>query len=66
MDYDDWLRDKVVYGTPDNVVERLQKLIDQLGLTQILYEINFGRQMPYKQQLNNLQMIHKYVIPKLT
>jgi alkanesulfonate monooxygenase SsuD/methylene tetrahydromethanopterin reductase-like flavin-dependent oxidoreductase (luciferase family) len=64
MNYEDWLRDKVVYGTPDSVVERLHQLIDQLSLTQILYEINFGRQMPYHLQLNNLQMIHEHVIPK--
>ena len=37
MDYDDWLRDKVAFGTPDAVVERLQKLQDHLGLTQLLY-----------------------------
>lgn len=63
MTYDDWLRDKVVYGTSDAVVERLQQLRDQLGLTQLLYEINFGRQIPYNLQLNNLQMLHKHVIP---
>ena len=28
MSYDDWLRDKVVYGTPDTVVPRLQQLRD--------------------------------------
>ncbi|ETX07055.1 LLM class flavin-dependent oxidoreductase [Candidatus Entotheonella palauensis] len=65
MTYNDWLRDKVVYGTPDAVVERLQQLRDELSLTQILYEINFGRQIPYDLQLNNLQMIHDYVMPPL-
>jgi hypothetical protein len=66
MTYDDWLRDKVVYGTPDVVIDRLRQLRDQLGLSQILYEINFGRQMPYHLQLNNLQMIHAYVMPHIT
>lgn len=63
MTYDDWLRDKVVYGTPDIVVERLQELQGQLGLTQLLYEINYGRQLPYKLQLSNLRMIHESVVP---
>jgi alkanesulfonate monooxygenase SsuD/methylene tetrahydromethanopterin reductase-like flavin-dependent oxidoreductase (luciferase family) len=65
MSYEDWLRDKVVYGTPDVVVERLRQLTDQLNLTQILYEVNFGRQMPYDLQLKNLRFIQKHVIPQL-
>lgn len=65
MSYEDWLRDKVAFGTPDMVVDRLQKLIDELHLTQILYEINLGRQMPYALQTQNLRMIHQQVIPRL-
>jgi alkanesulfonate monooxygenase SsuD/methylene tetrahydromethanopterin reductase-like flavin-dependent oxidoreductase (luciferase family) len=64
MTYEDWLRDKVVYGTPEVVVERLQQLRDELGLTQMLYEINLGRQMPYELQLQNLRMINEHVIPQ--
>jgi hypothetical protein len=54
----------VVYGTPEVVVERLQKLQAELGLTQMLYEINLGRQMPYELQLQNLRMINEHVIPQ--
>jgi alkanesulfonate monooxygenase SsuD/methylene tetrahydromethanopterin reductase-like flavin-dependent oxidoreductase (luciferase family) len=64
MSYDDWLRDKVVYGTPDMVVPRLQQLCDELGLTQLLYEINYGRQLPYELQLRNLRLINEQVIPQ--
>jgi alkanesulfonate monooxygenase SsuD/methylene tetrahydromethanopterin reductase-like flavin-dependent oxidoreductase (luciferase family) len=66
MSYEDWLRDKVVYGTPDAVVERLQQLRDTLGLTQLLYEVNFGRQLPYELQLKNLCFITEQVMPQLT
>jgi alkanesulfonate monooxygenase SsuD/methylene tetrahydromethanopterin reductase-like flavin-dependent oxidoreductase (luciferase family) len=64
MTYDDWLRDKVVYGTPDVVVERLQQLTKELELTQILYEVNYGRQLPYELQLKNLRLINERVIPE--
>jgi alkanesulfonate monooxygenase SsuD/methylene tetrahydromethanopterin reductase-like flavin-dependent oxidoreductase (luciferase family) len=64
MNYEDWLRDKVVFGTPEMVVERLHKLRDELGLTQMLYEINLGRQLPYELQLQNLRMINQHVIPQ--
>ena len=66
MTYDDWLRDKVVFGTPGAVVERLQQLAEELQLDQIMYEINFGRQLSYELQLNNLSMISEKVIPHLT
>jgi alkanesulfonate monooxygenase SsuD/methylene tetrahydromethanopterin reductase-like flavin-dependent oxidoreductase (luciferase family) len=66
MSYEDWLRDKVVYGTPEAVVDRLQQLREELDLTQILYEVNYGRQMPYALQLENLRLINERVIPKLT
>jgi alkanesulfonate monooxygenase SsuD/methylene tetrahydromethanopterin reductase-like flavin-dependent oxidoreductase (luciferase family) len=65
MSYEDWLRDKVVYGTPDAVVDRLQQLCDDLDLTQILYEVNYGRHVPYELQLKNLRLIHERVIPEL-
>jgi alkanesulfonate monooxygenase SsuD/methylene tetrahydromethanopterin reductase-like flavin-dependent oxidoreductase (luciferase family) len=65
MGYDDWLRDKVVYGVPEAVVDRLQQLREELDLTQILYEVNYGRQIPYALQLENLRLINERVIPKL-
>jgi len=65
MTYDDWLRDKVVFGTPDTVVPRLQQLREELGLTQMLYEINLGRQLPYALQVKNLRMINEHVLPHL-
>jgi alkanesulfonate monooxygenase SsuD/methylene tetrahydromethanopterin reductase-like flavin-dependent oxidoreductase (luciferase family) len=64
MTYDDWLRDKVVYGTPEVVLDRLQQLTEELDLTQILYEVNYGRQLPYELQLKNLQLINERVIPE--
>ena len=64
MSYEDWLRDKVVYGTPEAVVDRLQQLREELDLTQLLYEVNFGRQIPYELQLKNLRLINECVIPQ--
>jgi len=64
MNYEDWLRDKVVYGTPDMVVARLQQLRDELNLTQLIYEINYGRQLSYELQLQNLRMINQHVVPQ--
>ena len=65
MTYDDWLRDKVVYGTPEAIVDRLGQLIEDLQLDQIIYEINFGRRIPYELQMTNLRLMNDRVIPHL-
>ena len=65
MTYDDWLRDKVVYGTPEAIVEKLGQLTEDLGLDQIIYEINFGRRIPHELQMNNLRLMNEKVIPQL-
>lgn len=64
MGYDDWLRDKVAYGTPDTVAQRLQELQQELGLTQLIYEIDLGNQMPYELQLNSLKLFNEEVVPR--
>ena len=64
MSYDDWLRDKVVYGTPEAVVERLRQLQEELGLTQIIYGVNFGNLIPHELQVNCLRLITEKVIPE--
>ena len=64
MTYDDWLRDKVVYGTPEAVVDRLRQLTEELQLNQIVYEINFGRRIPYHLQIDNLRLLTERVLPE--
>ena len=66
MEYDDWLRDKVAYGTPDAVAERIRQLRDSLGLTQFIYEIDLGNQLPYELQLNSLRLFNEEVAPQLS
>ena len=65
MSYDDWLRDKVVYGTLEAVTERLQRLKKVLGLDHLVFEINYGNQLSHDQQLNSLRMFNKEVLPQL-
>ena len=65
MTYDDWLRDKVVYGVPGAVVDRLRQLIEELQLNRIIYDINFGRRIPYHLQINNLRLLTERVLPEL-
>ena len=54
-----------MYGTPEAIVDRLGQLIEDLQLDQIIYEINFGRRIPYELQMNNLRLMNDRVIPHL-
>lgn len=65
MSYDDWLRDKVVYGTPEAVTDRLRQLQEELGLTSIIYEVNYGNQIPYPLQERCLRLFMDQVVPQL-
>ena len=63
MAYDDWLRDKVAYGMPEAVTDRLGQLREGLGLDQIMFEVNYGNQIPQERQLNSLRLFMDQVIP---
>ena len=65
MDCDDWLRDKVVYGAPEAAVERFRELQEDLGLTEIIYEVNFGCQIPHERQVNTIRLLTEKVAPRL-
>ncbi|MDP7588337.1 MAG: LLM class flavin-dependent oxidoreductase [SAR202 cluster bacterium] len=65
MSYDDWFRDKVAYGTPESVVDKLQGLSEELGLDQIMFEVNFGNLLPLENQLKSLRLMMEKVAPNL-
>ena len=65
MSYDDWFRDKVAYGTPEAVTDKLQSLTEELGLDQIVFEVNFGNLIPLENQLNSMRLMMEQVVPNL-
>ena len=65
MSYDVWLRDKVVYGTPEAVSDRLHQLREELTLDQVMFEVNYGSQIPPERQHNCLRLMMEKVVPKL-
>ncbi|MDA0263522.1 MAG: LLM class flavin-dependent oxidoreductase [Chloroflexi bacterium] len=65
MSYEDWFRDKVAYGTPSAVTDKLQGLAGELGLDQIMFEVNFGNKIVLESQLNSLRLMMQEVAPNL-
>ena len=61
--YDDVLRDKVIVGEPDTVIERLRELEDELGIDGILFELNFGAAIPAETMMRSLKLICHEVMP---
>jgi len=62
--YDEALRDKVVVGTPDMVIDRLYGLRDELGLDGILAEMNCGSLVPHERVMNSLRLLCDKVMPR--
>jgi alkanesulfonate monooxygenase SsuD/methylene tetrahydromethanopterin reductase-like flavin-dependent oxidoreductase (luciferase family) len=63
--YDDLLRDRLAYGTPDMVVERLRQLQETLGLSGVIMESNVGGHIPLDRVLNSIRLYAQEVAPKL-
>ena len=63
--YDDLLRDRLAYGTPDMVVERLTRWRNQLGLSGVIMEPNVGGKMPIENVLRSIRLYANEVAPRL-
>ena len=64
-DYDEMLRNRLAYGTPEAVAGRLGELRDTLGLTGFLIEPNVGGGIPRERVFNSVQLFASEVAPRL-
>jgi alkanesulfonate monooxygenase SsuD/methylene tetrahydromethanopterin reductase-like flavin-dependent oxidoreductase (luciferase family) len=64
-DYDDLLRTRLAYGTPDAVAHRLAELRDELELTGFLLETNVGGGISRDRVLNSVRLFADEVAPAL-
>jgi alkanesulfonate monooxygenase SsuD/methylene tetrahydromethanopterin reductase-like flavin-dependent oxidoreductase (luciferase family) len=65
VSYEEILRDRVAYGTPDMVVQRLSELRDELGLAGVIAEPNVGGRVPLEQVLTSIRLYAREVAPRL-
>jgi alkanesulfonate monooxygenase SsuD/methylene tetrahydromethanopterin reductase-like flavin-dependent oxidoreductase (luciferase family) len=63
ISYQDALRDKVIVGTPESVMRRLEDLTRMLGLDGVLAELNCGGLIPHEKVMRSLQLIGEQVAP---
>jgi alkanesulfonate monooxygenase SsuD/methylene tetrahydromethanopterin reductase-like flavin-dependent oxidoreductase (luciferase family) len=62
--YDDILKRRVMYGTPEAVVDRLQEYQAELGISSVVLETNYGGQIPYDRVINSIRLLTEKVVPK--
>lgn len=64
--YEEVLQEKVAFGTPDVVVERLQQLKEELGLSMVIAEVSTGLRLPPDRVLNSIRLLGEQVVPNLS
>lgn len=55
---------RVAYGTPAAVVERLQAYQEALGITGVSLDANPGGQIPYERVVNSIRLLTEQVMPR--
>ena len=66
MTYDQLLQSgDAINGTPEAVVDRLQEIKEEFGLTRIEAEIDLGGRIPHERILNSIRLFGEKVMPKL-
>jgi alkanesulfonate monooxygenase SsuD/methylene tetrahydromethanopterin reductase-like flavin-dependent oxidoreductase (luciferase family) len=65
VSYNDLLQDRLAYGTPDVVAERLGQLREALGLTGVVIEPNVGGSIPRERVFESVCLFAQEVVPRL-
>jgi alkanesulfonate monooxygenase SsuD/methylene tetrahydromethanopterin reductase-like flavin-dependent oxidoreductase (luciferase family) len=65
LTYDDVVRERVVFGTPERVAERLQTLQETFGLSGFIMEANVGGRIPPESVLQSIRLFGQEVAPRL-
>jgi alkanesulfonate monooxygenase SsuD/methylene tetrahydromethanopterin reductase-like flavin-dependent oxidoreductase (luciferase family) len=65
LTYDDVLQERVVFGTPDIVAQRLQTLQETLDLSGFIMEANVGGRIPPACVLQSIRLFGQEVAPRL-
>ncbi len=61
--YSEILANRVLFGTPDEIVDRLNGLQEEFGITGLVMECNYGGRIPYEQVINSLRLLSEKVMP---
>lgn len=63
--YEDLLRDRLAYGSPDGVASLLKEISEELGLSGVVAETNVGGMIPREKVAQSIDLFCKEVVPAL-
>ena len=63
--YEEVLKEFAVYGTPDEVLERLLELREILGYSSLSVWMNSGGQVPHERVMRSMKLFAERVVPRL-
>ena len=61
--YSEILANRVLFGTPDEIIDRLNGLQEEFGITGLVMECNYGGRIPYERVINSLRLLSEKVMP---
>jgi alkanesulfonate monooxygenase SsuD/methylene tetrahydromethanopterin reductase-like flavin-dependent oxidoreductase (luciferase family) len=56
---------RMLYGTPEEVADRIQEYRDELGITGVSLNMNVGGQIPHENVVNSIRLLMDRVAPRL-
>ena len=63
--YEDLMRDRLAYGSPESVAHKLSEIQEELQLSGVITEMNVGGLIPQDRVLNSLRLFTQEVMPAL-
>ncbi len=62
--YEEILQRRVMFGTPEEVTERLEEYRDELDISGVVLETNYGGQNPNDRVMNSVKLLTEKVVPR--
>ncbi len=62
--YEEVMKNRLLYGTPEAVIDRLQAYQETLGISGVVLEMNYGGRIPYERVINSIRLLATRVAPK--
>jgi len=56
--------DRFLFGSTEQVIEKLGMYQEELGINAVVLEMNYGGRIPYDRVVNSIRLLSEHVIPK--
>lgn len=63
IQYEDMVRERVLYGTPSEIINRITLLVEELSLSGLVLEMNYGGRIPHQRVMSSMRLLADQVIP---